>query len=426
MKSTIQNLLTRALEPGADFVAVFDELGAVRVTDYDDALALCAALEQLPDPAPGALPGRTPLDVILGLFQSVETEVAYDAVLREGLPKLSEILSERLNAPILEPDPAQRASTMFGIKILGLFGGFHTPDLLARAAQLPVWSDEPLWLRVLSIGGESYTSWSRVLEKLRNPLPRGLAGLAYLEFANALARANEGMQHPFDTQEGRNRLAEFLQEQEPKHAPFKAKNAAEALVHLQSVETRELIRLALEHQSPIVQFEGACASARLGEQEGINLLSRFSLDLNLSIRARMVLQELELHHSVPDRASEPNFEAMAKLVDWLSDPEELGAPPDRISMLDSRELLWPPSSDLEKLWLFRFSYENHPYGGPGFEGVGLVGSITFCLFGETNPSMSPEDIYALHCCLELQIDDDPRAPEKRTVDAGRRLLGFPS
>jgi hypothetical protein len=56
----------------------------------------------------------------------------------------------------------------------------------------------------------------------------------------------------------------------------------------------------------------------------------------------------------------------------------------------------------------------------------MVGSITFSLFGETSPSMSPEDLYALHCCWELGVDDDPRAPAARSIAAGRALLGFPA
>ena len=52
----------------------------------------------------------------------------------------------------------------------------------------------------------------------------------------------------------------------------------------------------------------------------------------------------------------------------------------------------------------------------------MVGSITFSLFGETTEDLSPEDIYALHCCWELEVNDDPRAPEERTIEAGRKIL----
>jgi hypothetical protein len=56
--------------------------------------------------------------------------------------------------------------------------------------------------------------------------------------------------------------------------------------------------------------------------------------------------------------------------------------------------------------------------------VGLVGSVTFALLDETTAEMPAEDIYALHCCWELEMNKDPRAPQKRSVEAGRRLLGW--
>ena len=36
--------------------------------------------------------------------------------------------------------------------------------------------------------------------------------------------------------------------------------------------------------------------------------------------------------------------------------------------------------------------------------------------------MAPEDAYALHCCWELEVNDDLRAPEVRTIAAGRAIL----
>jgi hypothetical protein len=52
----------------------------------------------------------------------------------------------------------------------------------------------------------------------------------------------------------------------------------------------------------------------------------------------------------------------------------------------------------------------------------MTGSITFSLIDETSPEMSADDIYAMHCCWELEANDDPRAPVERTVAAGRALI----
>ena len=101
----------------------------------------------------------------------------------------------------------------------------------------------------------------------------------------------------------------------------------------------------------------------------------------------------------------------------------------RVALHDTRVLYWPPTRDRRRLWIFRYRYDVPPEDhleatGHGCRdtGVGLVGSITFSLLGETRPDMCPEDIYALHCCWELEHRGDDRCPGDRSVEAGRQLL----
>src|SRR5690606_35795129 len=97
------------------------------------------------------------------------------------------------------------------------------------------------------------------------------------------------------------------------------------------------------------------------------------------------------------------FQAASRLCQWLARHRDFGRPPAAVELLDTRELFWPPAGGRRRLWLFRFRY-------PAAEGVGLVGPAPQVLVGETNPSMSAEDVYALYCCRELQALGDPRAP----------------
>lgn len=76
------------------------------------------------------------------------------------------------------------------------------------------------------------------------------------------------------------------------------------------------------------------------------------------------------------------------------------------------------------MWLFKFTYAGRNDDGTDEVGLGMVGSITFALFGETTADMTAEDAYAIHCCWELDVNDDPRAPKTRTAKAGRKLLGI--
>jgi hypothetical protein len=55
-------------------------------------------------------------------------------------------------------------------------------------------------------------------------------------------------------------------------------------------------------------------------------------------------------------------------------------------------------------------------------GFGLTGSTTWAMFGENDAATRALDVYAIHCCWELESNEDPRAPGERSTAAGRRLL----
>jgi hypothetical protein len=54
--------------------------------------------------------------------------------------------------------------------------------------------------------------------------------------------------------------------------------------------------------------------------------------------------------------------------------------------------------------------------------VRFVGSITFSLFFVTSADMTPEEIYALHCCWELQTQGAPGTPKEISAAYGRKML----
>jgi hypothetical protein len=173
-------------------------------------------------------------------------------------------------------------------------------------------------------------------------------------------------------------------------------------------------------------MEGAWASAKLGSSAGLKFLCRFCLDPNYSTTACNYLRELGKQDEIPAQANEPDFQAMAEMCSWLAHPQEFGRPPDSIVLADSREIFWPPTDDHRWVWLFKYRYESRSADDgeePELnEGYGMVGSTTFALFGEATADLAPEDVYALHCCWEFEMNDDRRAPPERTVEAGRKLL----
>lgn len=132
------------------------------------------------------------------------------------------------------------------------------------------------------------------------------------------------------------------------------------------------------------------------------------------------MEELGLGAYIPGKVRDPDFQALTEMCSsWLMHPNELGRPPDFITQIDSRELNWPPSGDRRRFWLFKYRCEPRAENQPADEGIGLVGSITFALLGETTTDLTPEDVYALHCCWELEIYDGSK---EFKIANGRRLL----
>lgn len=87
---------------------------------------------------------------------------------------------------------------------------------------------------------------------------------------------------------------------------------------------------------------------------------------------------------------------------------------------------WPPTQDTRPLWLIKYTYAADPNDPEDYpeSGIGLVGSETGVLFDETTLEHTPEEVYALHCCWELQQQGDERAPEELSIEAGAKLLGW--
>lgn len=371
---------------------------------------------------------RSPIDFrllesVLGLMQGIDSLEAFQVLAARTVPRLADLFDAEFQS---SGPPDRQDVLLFLLKILGLYQSEAAPSRIALAARHPSWENHPLWPVLFATFDAPHPRRRDLAEALRDPLPTGLAGAAFLDLATGMARSGELVFHPFDSPAGRALLRAWLGSETRGDL---AVAAAGALPYVGGPERDELLGLGLAHSSTRVRLEAAHAAARLGREEGLARLAELCLDLGTSMAARLYLQELGHEDSIPPAARHPDFEAAAHMADWLAHPLEFGRPPDELVQLDSRELLWPPSNDLRRLWLFHYRYRDLPPSSghhdlPPAEGVGMVGSITASLRGETSPNMAPEDLYALHCCWELQVDQDPRAPSIRSIAAGRRLLGF--
>ncbi|MGC1276194.1 MAG: hypothetical protein WBC44_21025 [Planctomycetaceae bacterium] len=416
-KSDLRKAIREGLALG-DLNAALARVADVEICDRDDAEALAELVVAHGDDLLAAsASSTTPLHAVLGLFQQVDTEEAFIVLFERGLPGLRSLFDRLIESPDVE---TYGDDLMFLTKILVLYRGTEDVERVASAARSPTLRDRSLWSVIFETLDEDHPLRRPILEALREPLPGGFAGVAYLDFANALAR-EEPIDHPFDTADGQARLEALLIDSDEGRHSY-AHSAAAALPFIAEPPRGRLLALGLDHPAGRVQLEAAWASAKIGSRAGVDFLARACLDVKVSGVATAYLEELGELNAIPARAKNPDFVAVAEMCRWLAHPMEYGRAPDDAELFDARTLAWPPANEPRRFWLVKYRYDGALPDGGDEVGVGMVGSITFALFGETTADLPPEDVYALHCCWELEVENDPRAPQQRSIVAGRELL----
>ncbi|MCW5755667.1 MAG: HEAT repeat domain-containing protein [Phycisphaeraceae bacterium] len=310
---------------------------------------------------------------------------------------------------------------LFGMKLLGLLGERSGVDCILRVARTGFVADNLFWTIVFDPFGNGHPEADRLFVELAEPLPHEFIAIALLDAANEACRQGNAERHPFDSDAGVARLRDYLTGQTDSYAH----SACGALPFVSHAERETLLELARNHADDGVRIEAAWVLAKLGRQEGFDTIAEACLDRNRAMQAMHYLEELGREDLVPPPARDPDFVTMAQMCNWLSHPNEFGEAPDTIELFDKRTIYWPPTDDTREMRIFKYRYEpNGDWREEAEEGVGMVGSITFALFGDTDPSMDPKDIYGRHCCWELRMNEDGRMPEDSDSDAevGWRLI----
>ncbi|MEK6234722.1 MAG: hypothetical protein N2C14_08420, partial [Planctomycetales bacterium] len=386
-----------------------------------DAQAVCAALEAAPAvPRDGDARRPTALRVLASLFLGKHPAAVHQVLRHRGLACLMERFDQAVESP------AAVEEDLF--LLLRVFVGYEHYDGTNRvvfAARRPFAPDSHAWSEVFDRFHRRHPHRTYVLDKLRQPLPTGFTAVAYLDFANAMLWEDRVSKHPFAVSAGASRLLEWLMMDDPERFTF-AQSAAAATPFLKSPQREQFLQKALRHAHPDVRFEGACAAARLKDEEGIKLLANYCRDPKYRDAALSHLTYLFRSDAIPNDSGGEETEAEAELCRWLASPREFGRPPDDVELIDSREIHWPPTRDRRRLRLFKYRYQSRVEDRPDFVGVGMVGSVTYSLYQDVQAETSADDVLALHCSWELRYREDPRAPDAISLRAGRAILNDPS
>lgn len=353
---------------------------------------------------------------LASFFQQIGTDEAYEHLVQHGLPELRRLLDEGLKVP-----EHRESDLLYTLKILAMYQQEQDAKKVVGVVKSGFETDGYMWSTILGQFDEDHDHWRTLLDGLRNPLPEGFTAIAYLDVANELALAEELKRHPFDSDAGVTKLRAWLSSKDEEEFSY-AHSSTVALPFLSSDNRRKLLPIAEKHPDEEVQLESAWAAAKAGDEDGAARLSRWALDVNHSHVACQYMEELGLEKEIPKSAREPDFAAMAEMVNWLKHPNEFGRAPDKIEQVDTRELFWPPTDDTRQVWLFKYTYQPESKDEEIDIGHCMVGSVTFALFGTDSETIQPAEVYGLHCAYELGWNEDPRAPEEKTAAAGLKIL----
>jgi len=389
---------------------------AAEVKTAADARMVCAALDQASSPESiEGFEAEHNLHSIIALFQSVGSREALETLREAGLPRLRALLRRYLEHRQLKAD-----LVLFVLKQLAMYSEPRDVPSIVAVARDPDCARGWLWQVVFRESGRDAVFADALVDGLRDPLPAGFCRVAYLDFATVRAMEGRGERHPFDTPAGHRALREWLEDTDSSNFSY-AVSAAASLPFIAAEARDPLLALAQRHVDALVRMESAWARAKLGEEPGFVQLIELACDPRTAASASRYLVELGAEARLPETCRQPDFRALAEMAQWLAHPNEFCRMPDAIEIATHRELYWPPTRDRRPLWVIRYEYR----AGDGTldSGYGLVGSTTWALMDEAKAGeIEPLNVYALHCCWELESNQDSRAPAERNVAAGRRLL----
>jgi len=394
----IKNRLKRAIDRGltdGNLEEVLDDLGELELKSRGDGEAICWGLDQIEND-----PGEQAAEltyVLARLFQDVpEVECAAFAILHtQGIPKLISLYD------ILRPRNNDEDSDclMFILKILSLYGTTEGTLKVIEAASEPFQPESYMWSVILSNYEAGHPQNNLLYTSLTDPVPEKFIGVSLLDAANAAMIGEESMSHPFDSEDGKRRLHQWLSNSHSEEFSY-AHSATAALPFISPPEQGAMLELAMNHSETHIRIEAAWASAKIGREDGFSNLREHCRNYRTAAVAQQYLTELERQDLIPDESNEPEFAALAEFAQWLAHPNELGSPPDELEVMDHRTLEWPPEKELKPFWLIK--YRLRADDGEVDEGAGLVGSVTWCFFSFDLANRPPEDAYGLHCYWEMQ------------------------
>jgi len=346
----------------------------------------------------------------ISTIQDIESKELFEEYREKVFPKLVPFLSLLIDCAKqrAEKDPDfddVNDADLFLMKMLAMSQLPECIEPIAELVKSGHKAGDYMWTTVLNYYIETKELADIIVNKLEGQLPGEFLGICYLDMLNSVCRKDDSFgPHPFSCPEGVARLEHYLTGDDPGYYSY-AVSATAALPFLMESAWKKLLPIAVSHPDKTVQIEALWAGAKLGDKDCQAKLIEFAKDYRYADRCLEYLRELGLEDLIPEECQAEEFSILAEMSTWLSHPNEFGDYPTELSIVESRTLYWPPTKDERKLTIVRYRYEKWKDDDTDEIGVGLVGSVTFCLFGlDDLNERTPEEIFAIHCAWEMELD----------------------
>jgi hypothetical protein len=334
------------------------------------------------------------------LFQEASTEEAARHLNDHGIPLLVDILSI-IQDKQYKSESFSSCEPMI-LKMLALYSNPIGLNKLSHCISIDFRDDDYLWSVTLNALTEHEEKYSPVINGLAGKIPTGFLGISYLDMCNAIAIQNSAFKHPFNSPTGFAYLAALTQDDDPEKESYIV-SATASSPFLNKEYQESLLKTVEEHKNIDIQLEAAWAGAKAGNQRNVGKLIDIARNYRYSKKASHYLEELGLGDQIPAEASTFDFQALSEMSSWLAHPNEFGSYPDEAHIFDKRDLYWPPTKDNRTIYLIKYTYKGRNEDGSDEVGIGLVGSVTFSLFGLENMlQLKPIELLAVHCAWELE------------------------
>jgi hypothetical protein len=337
------------------------------------------------------------------LFQNASAKEAALYLNDKGIPLLIDILST-IQSKRYQTQQYGSCAPMI-LKMFALYKNKEGWNKLSECVNNDFKNDAYLWSVILNSVSEDESKYDLIIKGLNGKIPTDFLGISYLDMCNAIAVRTNTFKHPFDSPNGFAFLDAIVKNSEPGGVSYVV-SATTSIPFLAKEYQDKLLQAVSAHKSLDVQLEAAWCGAKMGDNRSVDKLVGFANDYRHSTKAISYLKELGLENKIPGETQSPDFQALSEMCGWLSHPNEFGAYPDQAEIFYSRSLYWPPTKDVRTIYLIKYTYKNHKEDGSDEVGIGLVGSVTFSLFGLENIlTLKPIELLAIHCNWELEKDD---------------------